>query len=227
MDKKISKKFFIFSFLFFASFALNIFFILKNYSSFFLKENKNLIESKVIKVIDGDTIDLENSERVRFYEINAPEYPKGCLGDEAKERVETLLLNKVVSIEKVGKDHFGRILGYVYFNKLLVNEILVEEGLAYFEDEKNITKNSLILKKAEDKAKLSNRGVWSNLCQTQKPGCLIKGNFRSANHTRIYHTPDCFNYDRIIIKPGTSDRWFCSEEEAIKAGFKKSADCPK
>jgi len=141
--------------------------------------------------------------------------------------MEDLILNKKISIEKIGKDNFGRTLAYVYLNKLLINDTMAEEGLAYFEKGKTITENSLTIEQSQDKAKLAGRGVWSSFCQTKKEGCIIKGNYRPADNTRIYHTPDCYNYDRITIKPGTSDRWFCSEEEAKKAGFRKSNDCPK
>ncbi|OGK39214.1 hypothetical protein A3A74_07690 [Candidatus Roizmanbacteria bacterium RIFCSPLOWO2_01_FULL_35_13] len=149
------------------------------------------------------------------------------MGEDAKQRLKDLILDKTINFENLGKDNFGRTLGYVYFNKLFINEILIEEGLAYYVKSKTPTPNSLIIEKAEEKAKVSGRGVWSSLCQTQKEGCLIKGNYRISEHTRIYHTPDCFNYARIVIKPGTSDRWFCTESEATAAGFKKSLDCPK
>lgn len=203
---------------------LNIYFITNKNN--ILKVKKNLTKEDVSRVIDGDTLDLVNGDRIRLYEINAPEYPKDCLGVDAKERMEDLVLNKKISLEKIGRDNFGRTLAYIFFDKLLINEVMTEEGLAYFEKGKTITENSLAIEQSQDKAKLAGRGVWSSFCQTKKEGCVIKGNYRSADNTRIYHTPDCYNYDRITIKPGTSDRWFCTEEEAQKVGFRKSKDCP-
>ncbi len=78
-----------------------------------LPGKKSLINSRrgiqktamVIKVIDGDTFDIENGERLRLYEIDAPEYPKGCLGIEAKSRLEDLIFNKKIEIEQVKKDN--------------------------------------------------------------------------------------------------------------------------
>lgn len=224
--KKINKGFLLILIL---SLGLNFFYFFKaifNSDKINLENKKLYFKIKVIKVIDGDTFDIENSERIRLYEINAPEYPKGCLGIDAKGRLENLLLNKNISYEKIGKDSFGRILAYVYLDKLLINEVMTEEGLAYYEKGKKLTEKSLIIEKAQEKAKSTERGVWSSFCQTKKENCLIKGNFRIGDHTRIYHTPDCYNYDRITIKPGTSDRWFCTEEEARLAGFRKSKDCP-
>lgn len=206
------------------SLGLNIYFLKDK----IIPSQKNTQEKqiKVTKVVDGDTFDIQDGERIRLYEIDAPEYPKGCMGVDAQSRLETLILNKKVTVEKIKKDNFGRVLAYVYIDKLLLNEVLPEEGLAYFyKDEIDV--HTLEIEKAESKAKSAGRGVWSSLCLTQKEGCLIKGNYRSADTTRIYHTPDCYNYNKITIKPGTSDRWFCTEDEAKLAGFTKSQDCPK
>ncbi|MEK7633873.1 MAG: thermonuclease family protein [Patescibacteria group bacterium] len=218
--------FYLFLIIFIFSIILNIFFIFKEYKKFFLKKI-NKVEVNVSRVVDGDTIDTSDEERIRLYEINAPEYPKDCLGVDAKARMEDLVLNKKISLEKIRKDNFGRILAYVYLDKLFINETMTEEGLAYFEKGKTITENSLVIEQSQNKAKLAGRGVWSSFCQTKKEGCNIKGNYRSAGNSRIYHTPDCYNYDKITIKLGTSDRWFCSEDEAKKLGFIKSKDCPK
>jgi endonuclease YncB( thermonuclease family) len=180
----------------------------------------------VQRIIDGDTFDIGNGDRIRLYGINAPEYPKGCMGKDAKERLESLLVNREVQIEVVVKDNFGRQVSLVSLDDLLINEVMVEEGYVYYEKSKPEREESLVLEKAEQKAMLTGRGVWSSLCETKQDGCVIKGNYREADHTRLYHTVDCYNYDRITVKPGTSDRWFCTEEEAKKAGFRKSADCP-
>lgn len=208
------------------SLSLNFFFLLKQYKNYFFKKT-NKIEVNVTRVVDGDTIDTSDGERLRLYEINAPEYPKECLGVDAKARMEDLVLNKKIQYEKLTKDSFGRILAYVFVDKLLINEVMNEEGFAFFIKGKINTENSLLIEQSQEKAKLAKRGVWSSYCQTKIDGCSIKGNYRPADNTRIYHTIDCYNYDRITIKPGTSDRWFCSEEEAKKAGFRKSNDCPK
>lgn len=208
------------------SLALNIY-LLKILGPNRISSDQNLQQIRVTRVIDGDTFDADNGERYRLYEIDAPEYPKGCLSEDAKNRLENLVLNKTISIKSLHRDNFGRILVLVYQKVLLINEILVEEGYAYFMGNKIIDTTSLIIEKAQEKAKLAERGVWSALCQTKKDNCLIKGNYREATQTRIYHTPDCYNYDKITIKAGTSDSWFCTEEEAKKTGFRKSLDCPK
>lgn len=51
------------------------------------------------------------------------------------------------------------------------------------------------------------------------PSCAIKGNVNSDGE-RIYHAPDGRSYSRTDIKPEEGDRWFCTEAEAVAAGFR-------
>src|SRR3989338_7758343 len=67
----------------FISLALNAYFFRIYFFSIKIK-NPLIFQSKIIRVIDGDTFDLENGERIRLALINAPEYPKDCMGVDAK-----------------------------------------------------------------------------------------------------------------------------------------------
>src|SRR3989344_2355810 len=84
---------------------------------------------KVINVVDGDTLDLNNSERVRLSGINTPETGE-CYYDEAKDELENLILNKEVYLEKdiSDRDKYDRLLRYIYINDLLVNSYLIQNG---------------------------------------------------------------------------------------------------
>ncbi len=54
------------------------------------------------------------------------------------------------------------------------------------------------------------------------PGqCRIKGNI-NAKGERIYHMPGQRAYGATRIKPTKGERWFCSEAEAIAAGWRKA-----
>jgi endonuclease YncB( thermonuclease family) len=59
----------------------------------------------------------------------------------------------------------------------------------------------------------------------QPSGCSIKGKYavraRVTGNLGIYHLQACPSY------PGTTkpDRWFCSEEDAASAGFRKAYNC--
>ena len=54
------------------------------------------------------------------------------------------------------------------------------------------------------------------------PGCLIKGNV-SRNGQRIYHVPGDRTYDRVRMDKGSDKRWFCTEEQAVAAGWRKAS----
>ena len=51
--------------------------------------------------------------------------------------------------------------------------------------------------------------------------CAIKGNI-NAEGERIYHLPGQAFYDQVIIRPELGQRWFCSSEEAVAAGWRRS-----
>ena len=57
------------------------------------------------------------------------------------------------------------------------------------------------------------------------PGCSIKGKFavraRVTGNVGIYHLQACRSYP-ALTKP---DRWFCSEDDAKAAGFRKAYNC--
>jgi PLD-like domain len=52
--------------------------------------------------------------------------------------------------------------------------------------------------------------------------CLIKGNV-SRNGSRIYHVPGDRSYDRVHMDKAPDKRWFCTEEQAVAAGWRKAS----
>ena len=51
--------------------------------------------------------------------------------------------------------------------------------------------------------------------------CLIKGNI-NRDGERIYHVHGGMYYEQTRINTSKGERWFCSEEEAIAAGWRRS-----
>nr|WP_295001818.1 thermonuclease family protein [uncultured Methanobrevibacter sp.] len=92
------------------------------------------VEEKGIctKVVDGDTIYLDNGEKIRFVGVNTPE--RGVEGYiTSKNFVQKLCLNKEVGIDVDDSKHndkYGRTLGVVIVDGKNVNEMLLKEGLA-------------------------------------------------------------------------------------------------
>ena len=121
----------------------------------------------VTKVIDGDTIELETGEKIRYIGIDTPEtkHPtKGveCYGLEASDKNEELVLNKKIRIEKdiTDKDSYKRLLRYVYVDDLFINKYLVEQGYAYSYPYPPDTKYQNEFNDAEENAKNSKIGLW-------------------------------------------------------------------
>ena len=91
----------------------------------------------------------------------------------------------------------------------------------------------------EGEARAAKRGIWSSRFvmpwdwrrgeriqprpapQSRAAGCDIKGNI-NAQGERIYHVPGGRWYDRTRIDPSQGQRWFCSEQEAKAAGWRRS-----
>src|SRR3989344_5226684 len=139
----------------------------------------------VTNVVDGDTLDLENFGRIRLSGINTPETGE-CYYQEAKDKLEELVLGKEVYLEKdkTDLDKYGRRLRYVYLNDIMINKYLVENGFARVYDKyEQDTKRYDELKEIE-KLALS-LGVW--VCKDSKETCLYVG----SKNSKLYHKPDC------------------------------------
>jgi len=118
-------------------------------------------EFRVTRVIDGDTVILEDGRYVRYIGMDTPE--KGCTYyGEAKRENERLVKGKVVRLEyDVGKtDKYGRTLAYVYEGDIFVNAELVRNGyavIATFPPNVKYAKTFLAL---QGEARKQNRGLW-------------------------------------------------------------------
>jgi micrococcal nuclease len=92
-------------------------------------------EAVVARIIDGDTIELADGERVRYLMIDTPEATGGtreCFGANAVTFNTDLVLGKTVALrdDVECRDRFGRRLAYVTVNGQEVNTLMVERGYA-------------------------------------------------------------------------------------------------
>ena len=143
--------------------------------------NTNEYDVTVIKIVDGDTVDVDinlgfgvwlHDERVRIMGIDTPESRtrdrvEDLFGEAAKARLKELMEHggKLITTEdKDGEDmkgKFGRILGDFYVEhdgmKKRVTDILVEEGhaVAYFGG----SKEEIQMKHMANREKLLREGV--------------------------------------------------------------------
>jgi len=134
------------------------------------EESKNEEFFWVKRVVDGDTIELDNGETVRYIGMDAPEVKDGgeieCYANESKERNKELVEGKRVKMEKdvSDKDKYDRLLRYVYVDGKMVNELLVREGFASVATYSPDVKNKNILIEAERLAREEAAGLWSDRC---------------------------------------------------------------
>ncbi len=126
----------------------------------------------VTRIIDGDTIELETGEKVRYIGINTPEIhhptkPIQCFGQEAALRNSELVLNKKVRLVKdiSETDRYKRLLRYVYLEDgTFVNSQLLKEGFAYVDTVPPDVKFAGLFKEAMGEARGGKIGLW-NKCK--------------------------------------------------------------
>jgi len=125
------------------------------------KNLKEQYSGYVINVLDGDSVvildDNKQQLNIRLGEIDAPEYDQP-FGNQAKEVLAELVLNKTVVIKSQVVDKYGRIVGRIYIGQTDVSSELVKKGLAWVY-RKYATDKSLY--QLEDSAKQANTGLWS------------------------------------------------------------------
>src|SRR3989338_4522318 len=105
------RKNYLYSFGKYALAAITIVSLIFNFYLLFTSGQKNKLTSEkkqVVRIIDGDTFDIEGDVRVRLAGADAPEYPEGCLSEQAKKRLEDLISGQSVRLEPQTTDNFGR-----------------------------------------------------------------------------------------------------------------------
>ncbi|MEM7008009.1 MAG: thermonuclease family protein [Thermodesulfobacteriota bacterium] len=135
-------------------------------------------EYRVIEVLDGDTVVIDDPKRsrVRYLGIDTPEIaledsPGEPMAKEAWDYNSKLVEGQSVKLEFDEKqyDPYGRILAHVYVDGLLVNEELLKQGFATV---LIIEPNDMYSDKIYDAvnlAKSQKKGLWGNLQGLQPP----------------------------------------------------------
>lgn len=120
-----------------------------------INEKTNLETATISRIIDGDTIQLEDGRIIRLLNINAPE--KKTPHYNLSINHISSLINKQVQLEITEQDKYQRNLARVYTPNYL-NLQLVQLGLA----SKFLVEKSEIkaFAKAEQQAISNNKGIW-------------------------------------------------------------------
>lgn len=130
-------------------------------------------EARVLKVIDGDTIEIDDKKKIRYIGIDAPELhhpkkPVQCFGQEAMNKNKELVEGKIVRLEKdiSETDKYGRLLRYVYIDNIFVNDYLIKNGYAATATFPPDIKYQDLFLKSQREALENNLGLWKN-CPTR------------------------------------------------------------
>ncbi len=189
-----------------------------------------------VRVIDGDTIDVAGV-RIRLEGIDAPESRQTCTsgggtvwpcGQAATAELVRIIADHPVTCANRGLDKYGRVLGACRAGTLDINGEMVRRGYAWA-----FVRYSHTYVALEAEARVAKTGIWSGEAvpawdyragrwqaakETAPEGCAIKGNVTAKG--RIYHLPWSPWYEKVRMDSGRNKRWFCSEAEAVNAGWR-------
>ena len=141
-----------------------------------------------------------------------------------------------ISCEQTDIDRYGRIVARCFAGGGDVGRSLVLDGwaIAYREF-------SLEYEHAEETARRDRRGMWAgefiapslwrlgarlpfeSLQPAEATDCYIKGNINAAGE-RIFHVPGGRFYAATRLDEAAGERWFCTEEQALGAGWRRSQE---
>ena len=118
--------------------------------------------ARVERVIDGDTVELDDGRRVRYLGINTPEHHQPFY-DEASKANRDLVEGKTVwlALDTQPTDRYGRILAYVWVADTFVNAELVRLGYANVYTKPPNVRYSQEILAAEQEAREAEVGLWA------------------------------------------------------------------
>jgi endonuclease YncB( thermonuclease family)/methylphosphotriester-DNA--protein-cysteine methyltransferase len=202
---------------------------------------ERVIEGKVVKVSDGDTItvlDRENNQhKIRFQGIDAPE-SKQAFGQASKENLSNMIFGKEVKVVWSKTDKYGRTVGKILLDGRDINIEQIKAGYAWhyksYEREQP-PEDRVSYAAAEQDARAAKRGLWQDPnptppgewradAKTERWGeAPPEGTVIGNKNNKNYHRPDCPGYRSMAENNRV---FFKSVEEAEAAGYKRAGNCP-
>ncbi len=207
------------------------------------------ISAKVIRAVDGDTLKISidgREDTVRLIGVDTPETvhpnkPVEYFGREASAFTHRIADGKKVRLEldqasaaTKYRDRYGRLLAYVFLpDGTLLNSEIIRQGFGHAYTKYPFSRKQEFIA-IERESREARRGLWAqiedassvvtptpNSIATDERKCRIKGNI-NARGDRIFHVSGQEHYEITRIDESRGERWFCTEEEAIKAGWRKA-----
>jgi len=153
---------------------------------------RDLESARVVRIRDGDTIELADGRAVRYIGIDTPETGQPY-ADSATLFNTALVLGKTVRLEygRERLDRYGRTLAFVYVDGRMVNLEILKAGWAWcFFFGENL-KHTRELVQALDGAMDSHRGLW------KIPQPETTDHYVASFTSFRFHRPDCPNASDI------------------------------
>lgn len=120
------------------------------------------IQGKVIRVLDGDTIEVLQDKkpvRIRLANIDAPE-KKQAFGRWSANQLKALLAGQSVTVSYTQTDRYGRIIGHVFTtNGTDASRFMVQSGAAWVYERYNVDESLPALQREAQEQK---RGLWAD-----------------------------------------------------------------
>jgi endonuclease YncB( thermonuclease family) len=155
--------------------AIILGFLLSPFATY-AKEPIRSIEGTVVKVSDGDTIQVQDSlgtkVKVRLYGIDAPETEKSNkktgrvskpgqpYGEDAYQTLNSKIYRKQVKLEIMAVDQYKRSVGIVYLSGKNINQEMVAEGYAWAYRQYLDRPHASEYIQAEEQARSKRLGLW-------------------------------------------------------------------
>jgi endonuclease YncB( thermonuclease family) len=192
-------------------------------------QGRGLVVSAEVLKVGGQVIRLTGVEAPdRNQRCGLPGKRTWTCGRSAEYALQRLAGGKELHCDLSGTDDAGRALGVCRHGDVEINAQLVKEGHV-FASEGLLARYS----SQQDEARRQKVGIWKG--DAERPsvyrakrwdeakrkspeGCPIKG--RVVSRAKIYVLPWSPDYDGVHIRAGRGERWFCSEQDAVAAGWR-------
>jgi len=174
----------------------------------------------VASVIDGDTVELTNGERLRLLAIDTPERGEPFY-DDARLLLTRLALGRPARVvtSRRERDSYGRLLGYLYIDDtLLVNKVLLDSGLAYlylFSDTDDGQALTGLLLDAQRAAMDARTGFWT---VERSP----EDYYVASKNSHRFHRPGCSSVAKMSSR---NQLVFKTRDEALYEGLSPCRRC--
>lgn len=134
-----------------------------------------VIDGTVVKVSDGDTINVDSNGtklKIRFYGIDTPETekvnkrtgqvnkPGQPYGHEAWRSLANKISNKPVRVEVMDSDRYGRLVSVVWLGNRNINKEMVADGWAWAYRQYLDRPHASEYINAEEQARARRLGLW-------------------------------------------------------------------